>query len=999
MAGGPMNAKWVEEFAGGSPEAERLEFEKLARDILLVQLKNQKAASAHGVPHGVTRAFHAKSTLAIEHAELRFLDLSPELRVDFAQPGAVYPVTVRFSNAAGGAAPDFAPDLRGVALRITVSPEQQHDLLMTNFPVSHARDARQFVAFATATAGGRVSRVLGLARLAVTLGPAEVIRMVANVSAGRRRRVRSIAGEIYWSRGAIKWGDRLAVRYLLRPAPGTAPGPEPSTVDPQYLSQEVADRLAHGGIRFELCVQRFVDKHSTPIEDTSVEWTEIASKPEPVAVLTIGPPPDTGAADRERAIAAVDALAFNPWNTTENFRPLGNLNRARKSAYDASAAHRNALVWRTDPPLRNVVLGELARRLFGVLNRRVEWHRLSVRLALLNLEVFRSVLRRQNLIDTETYQAPPTTRPVPPQLDEQIRTRRTFDGTYNDLSRPTMGAVGSSFGRNLKPDYRPDLFDTPNPIIVSRELLYRDSFQPARSLNLLAAAWIQFQVHDWVSHARHPLGVKDVEVALPPGMAGWKNVPGGPNESRMRIAGNIPAGVNPVDGTERLFANSASHWWDGSEIYGTDADNAFRLREGAKLRLTDSGYLPEDVRGQEITGFNESWWLGLSGLHTIFAREHNTICDELRAHYRGWSDDRVYHTARLIVSALIAKIHTVEWTPAILATEAIDVGLSSNWNGPPAEDWLTKLGLWLIDSHSGVGIPKTVPDHHGAPYSLTEDFATVYRLHPLLPDDYLLHDLGTGESLGRRSFAEIQGNQADDVLRQVGLSNLLYSFGTSHPGAIKLHNYPRSLQAFERNGEIIDLSVVDLVRTRRRGVPRYNDFREGLHKTRIKHWEELSADPESVRRLRSVYRNVDEVDTMVGLFAETPPEGFGFSDTAFRIFILMASRRLQSDRFLTVDFRPEVYSPFGMDWVARNSMTDVILRHCPELAAVVPRGASAFAPWRPVAAAQPRPAAPVPAPAPAPVPENADKKPISTLSVTTPTSMPARQRGHREGAL
>ena len=34
---------------------------------------------------------------------------------------------------------------------------------------------------------------------------------------------------------------------------------------------------------------------------------------------------------------------------------------------------------------------------------------------------------------------------------------------------------------------------------------------PARSLNLLAAAWIQFQVHDWVNHARHPLGEDDVD--------------------------------------------------------------------------------------------------------------------------------------------------------------------------------------------------------------------------------------------------------------------------------------------------------------------------------------------------------------------------------------------------------------------------------------------------------------------------------------------------------
>ena len=51
----------------------------------------------------------------------------------------------------------------------------------------------------------------------------------------------------------------------------------------------------------------------------------------------------------------------------------------------------------------------------------------------------------------------------------------------------------------------------------------------------------------------------------------------------------------------------------------------------------------------------------------------------------------------------------------------------------------------------------------------------------------------------------------------------------------------------------------------------------------------------------------------------------------------MASRRLQSDRFLTVDFRPEIYSPFGMDWIANNGMTSLILRHCPDLAAVLPR--------------------------------------------------------------
>jgi len=93
---------------------------------------------------------------------------------------------------------------------------------------------------------------------------------------------------------------------------------------------------------------------------------------------------------------------------------------------------------------------------------------------------------------------------------------------------------------------------------------------------------------------------------------------------------------------------------------------------------------------------------------------------------------------------LIAKIHTVEWTPAILATPAIDIALKNNWYGPAAKDWATKLGLWLLDAQSSVGIPKTKPKHHGTPYCLTEDFVTVYRLHPLLPDDYVFHDHASG---------------------------------------------------------------------------------------------------------------------------------------------------------------------------------------------------------------------------------------------------------------
>lgn len=939
-------AERYERYVGGTPEIERAIFEKLARDLMLVQLKIKKRGGAAGVE----RTFHAKAILGAENARLRFHPGLPEdLRVGFAQPGAEYPVTVRLSNESGVRRPDFAPDLRGAALRIQVGPDQAHDLLMANHPVFPARNAREFVAFARAMAGADSPLRRGIAlfaKLPMAVGWSNAARMRRNMTAGTRRKVGSLALETYWSRGAILWGDAGPVRYRLRPATGAPAAPPPSQSDPDYLGHELSTRLARSDVVFELCVQRYAGARRTPVENGAADWREEDAPVIPVGTLTI-PRQDLDTADARAVALRVDQLAFDPWNTTDGFRPLGNLNRARKAAYEAASAHRRGYRFITPRPKRNVVIGGLLEIGFRTLNRFVPWHRLPTRLGLLNLETFRQVLRGHNLIDTEIHEAVPKAHPVPPPIDEHLRVRRSYDGTYNDLSAPMMGALGSAFGRNLPPLYRPDLFDTPNPVIVSRELLHRDTFIPARSLNIIAAAWIQFQVHDWVNHKRYPAGMKSVEVPLPPGMT-WSNTPGGAPEQVMRFAEN--EGVRPDGGAEPpiLFANTASHWWDGSEVYGEDETVAKSLREpdgGAALHL-EGGHLLSGPTGIPLTGFRENWWLGLSVMHTLFAREHNAVCEALRSEYPRMDEDGVYHTARLVVSALIAKIHTVEWTPAILATELIDIGLTSNWEGPP-KNWLTRLGVWLVDAQALTGIPETLPDHHAAPYSLTEDFVTVYRMHPLIPDDFEIADHRSGRTLDTLGFNDVRGAATEDLIRRAGLTNSLYSLGIAHPGAITLNNYPRALQAFERDGEMIDLSVVDIVRTRRRGVPRYNDFRAGLHKPRIRRFEDLTSNPETVARLKDVYRTVDDIDTMVGLYAENPPEGFGFSDTAFRVFILMASRRLQSDRFLTVDFRPEIYTPLGLDWIERNGMKSVILRHCPELAAFLPRTAGAFAPWRP----------------------------------------------------
>jgi len=87
---------------------------------------------------------------------------------------------------------------------------------------------------------------------------------------------------------------------------------------------------------------------------------------------------------------------------------------------------------------------------------------------------------------------------------------------------------------------------------------------------------------------------------------------------------------------------------------------------------------------------------------------------------------------------------------------------------------------------------------------------------------------------------------------------------------------------------------------------------------------------------------------MTGLYAEPLPEGFGFSDSAFRIFILMASRRLKSDRFFTDDYRAELYTELGLDYIKQATMLGLLKRHYPKVAPALEGLENAFHPWKPV---------------------------------------------------
>ncbi|CAN0856564.1 Alpha-dioxygenase PIOX [Linum grandiflorum] len=193
----------------------------------------------------------------------------------------------------------------------------------------------------------------------------------------------------------------------------------------------------------------------------------------------------------------------------------------------------------------------------------------------------------------------------------------------------------------------------------------------------------------------------------------------------------------------------------------------------------------------------------------------------------------------------------------------------------------------------------------------------------------------------------------------------MVSMGHQACGALELWNYPnwlRNVAPHDPNGrpmpDPVDLPALEVYRDRERNVARYNEFRRRMLMIPISKWEDLTDDKEAVRVLTQVYGDrIEELDLLVGLMAEKKIKGFAISETAFFIFILMASRRLEADRFFTSYFNEEIYTNKGLAWVnTTESLKDVIDRHYPGMTQKWMNSTSAFTVWD----APPQPYNPIP---------------------------------------
>lgn len=438
--------------------------------------------------------------------------------------------------------------------------------------------------------------------------------------------------------------------------------------------------------------------------------------------------------------------------------------------------------------------------------------------------------------------------------------------------------------------------------------------------------------------------------------------------------------------------------------------------------------------GQEATAFPDNWSLGLSFLHNVFAREHNLFVDEFRrrgaedpdgdsglrnpdrpsevVRYRDVSNEELFQATRLVIGAEIAKIHTIEWSTQLLYNEPLYRAMNANWTGLFRTDLLARATervvrrlarsdreaattQWYSVFASGSGIfglgsrhydlterrdiwDLSNPDHvnggvnhFGSPFNFPEEFTSVYRLHPLIPDLLELRSLSDPNRIRERlPVVSTFRGAATPAIERLGMVDLGLSMGRQRLGALTLQNHPQFLQnlpmSAQRTGSgKLDVAALDLIRDRERGIPRFNEFRRQYGLASVTGFDDFvdgrlptgsptrSVQEQLVSDLRAVYGqhrcddklvitsveefegkpltdclghpdgslvdNVEDLDLVVGFLAESVrPHGFAISETQFVVFIVNASRRLFSDRFFTSSFRPEFYSHLGVEWITNN---------------------------------------------------------------------------------
>ena len=302
----------------------------------------------------VRRSVHAKSH-GVLRGEIEILPSTPAEYAQgmFARPARL-PVILRLSTTPGDVLDDKVSTPRGMALKVIgVEGERlpgsegdvTQNFVFGNSPAFNAPDSRSFLknvrklGAATDVAPGAKKVVSAVSRgLEHVLEGFGGQSTVLTTYAGQA--MTHILGDSFYSQAALRHGDHVAKLCISPISPNLLAlhnAPLDLAGKPDGLREAVRAFFADQDAVWEMRVQLCLDLDAMPVEDASAKWPEDRSPYVAVARITV-PAQDSWAADQ---VARVDdGMTFNPWRGLLAHQPLGSVMRARRRAYESSAAYR-----------------------------------------------------------------------------------------------------------------------------------------------------------------------------------------------------------------------------------------------------------------------------------------------------------------------------------------------------------------------------------------------------------------------------------------------------------------------------------------------------------------------------------------------------------------------------------------------------------------------------------------------------------------------------------
>ncbi|XP_059081531.1 peroxidase-like [Tigriopus californicus] len=343
--------------------------------------------------------------------------------------------------------------------------------------------------------------------------------------------------------------------------------------------------------------------------------------------------------------------------------------------------------------------------------------------------------------------------------------------------------------------------------------------------------------------------------------------------------------------TEQM--NQITHWLDSSNVYGSNEEEADRLRSKVNgLLKTDfdpSGkeLLPTNENESDCKGDKKCFLAGdarvneqpnLVVMHTIFVREHNRVARILKSINPQWNDEVVYQEAKRVVNAEWQHVVYNEYLPILLGSQFMEVFGILPLNGVHSTDYRNDFDA-----------------------RITNEFASAaFRVgHTMIPS---LVKLLTAR---RR-----QGSDSN------GLSRFFFNVDTIREG--KIDDHIRSIisepieevdnkftpEVTERlfdgalNG--MDLVALNIQRARDHGIPSYVSYRRICLVGNARTFDDLSnvISRENIELLKRVYDRVEDIDLFVGMSMERPHTSGALVGETFLCLIGDQFARLKKgDRF------------------------------------------------------------------------------------------------------